>query len=262
MQYNNILFDVSQKVGTLTLNDPDRFNALNQDMLAEVAHVVESIRRNTDIRVLVVTGSGKAFSAGGDIRRMEKRFDEPPPMARNRIRNFQSLILSLRELQQPVIASINGPAVGAGCSLALACDLRIASQNAKFGLPYAKLGITTDGGGAHLLTRLVGTARALELLFSGEIIDADRAERIGLVNRVVPHQGLSQASGEWAHRLSGGPPYAMGVTKSIVYKSFDIDLGTELDLEAYAVPVCLQSEDHREGVKAFIDKREPKFYGK
>lgn len=262
MEYRNILFSVSGKVGIVTLNDPEHYNALNQDMLAEIAHAVEEVRRDSNIRVLVVTGSGKAFSSGGDIRRMEKRFDEPPLMARNRIRNFQSLILSLRNLQEPVVASLNGPAVGAGCSLALACDLRIASQKAKLGLPYVKLGLTTDGGGAHLLTRLVGTARALELLLSGEIIDAKRAEQIGLVNRVVSDEGLSEASMEWAQRLSEGPPYAMGITKSIVYKSFEIDLGTELELEAFAVPVCLQSEDHREGVKAFIDKRDPEFSGK
>jgi enoyl-CoA hydratase/carnithine racemase len=262
MAYQNIRFKVVGDVGILTLHDPERLNALNQDMLNEIHQVLGEIRSQSPIRALVLTGAGRAFSAGGDIRLMERRFEESPPAARNRIRNFHSVILSFRNLDIPVIGSINGAAIGAGCSLALACDLRIASVKAKFGIPHAKLGIPPDGGGTHLLTRLVGTARALELLLSGDTIDAERAKEIGLVNRLVAQEELEKASTEWATQLSKGPPYAMQIIKSTVYKCFEMSLATELDVEALAVPVCLSSEDHREGVKAFLEKRSPHFTGK
>jgi len=261
MEYKNILSSLVDKVAIITLHDPERLNSLNQDMLAEIGDVIESIRMGDDVRALVLTGSGRAFSAGGDVRRMQNRFDEPPAAARNRIRPFHSLIMSLRNLDRPVIGSINGPAIGAGCSLALACDLRIASEKAKFAIPHVKLALNPDGGGMHMLTRLIGTARALELLLSGDIINADRAKEIGIVNRVVPHEELEKASLEWATRLSAGPPYAMQIIKSTVYKCFDIDLETELDMEAMAVPICLSTKDHREGVKAFLEKRNPTFKG-
>jgi enoyl-CoA hydratase/carnithine racemase len=261
VSYQYILFDVKDGVGTLTLNFQKGLNALMPDLLAEVAFVLETVRKDKSILVLVITGSGKCFSAGGNIQRMKMKLneEEPPPAARDRIKKFQDIVLSMRNLEQPIIGSINGPAVGAGCSLALACDLRIASEKAKFGLPHVKLGITTDGGAMYFLPYLVGTARALELLLSGDLIKAEEAERIGLVNRVVPHEELQMATTKWATQISKVAPYAMRIIKNTVYKSLEMDLATELELEAFALPVCLKTDDHKEGVTAFIEKRKPKF---
>lgn len=253
---------VDEGVGVLTLNDPERLNALNQGMLGEIHKVVQEVRTGDGVKVLVITGAGRAFSAGGDIRRMEERFEESPPDARERIRNFHAAVLSLRNLEKPVIASVNGAAVGAGCSLALACDLRIASERARFGLTHVKLGLTPDGGGMYFLPRLVGPSRALELLLTGEIVDARLAEAMGLVNRVVSHDELHEATMALAQRLAKGPSLAMGMIKSTMYRGLGMDLAEELEVEALSVAVCLKSEDHREGVKAFIEGREPSFKGR
>lgn len=261
MGFQQIQMVTEEGVGVLTLNDPDRLNALNQDMLAEIHHVLGEVRTKDEVKVLVITGAGRAFSAGGDIRRMAQRFDEPPPQARERIRNFHAAILSIRDLEKPVIASVNGPAVGAGCSLALACDIRMASEKARFGLTHVRLGLSPDGGGMYFLPRLVGAARALELLLTGDLIDATRAEAVGLVNRVVPHGELQEATMSLARRMAKGPSLAMGIIKSTMYRALGMDLGEELELEALSVLVCLKSEDHKEGVSAFMEERAPSFKG-
>ena len=172
------------------------------------------------------------------------------------------MVMAFQQIEKPVIAAVNGVAVGAGCSIAMACDMRIAAQNARFGLVFVKRGLHPDMGGSFFLPRIVGTARACEMIFTGKIIDADEADRIGLVNRVVPSDKVMEEARLLAEQIAGGPSVAMGMSKISIYQALDSDLNAALDYEAFAQSICSQTEDAKEGVLSFLEKRDPVFKGR
>ena len=263
MSYNDIIFKKEGAIATIMLNRPDSMNALGGTMREDIVDAIQVVKKDKDIRVLILTGSGKAFCAGGNIKEMERMSLEVSLLDRRElIRNLaHKIITEIRGLEKPVIGCLNGHAIGAGCNIALACDLRIASEKAKIGVSFINVGLVSDYGGLYFLPRLVGTAKALELYFTGDIIDAKEAERIGIINMAVPHDELEKYTYELASKIAKKAPVALGMIKEIMYKGLNMDLATELDLEANAQSICLKTEDHREGVRALLEKREQVFKG-
>jgi len=263
MEYNDIILEQDNRVATIVLNRPESHNALGGTMREEIIDAIQKIKFDSKIRVLVITGAGRSFCAGGNIKEMEKNsFDISLLERRDFMRNnAHRIILEIRELEKPVIACVNGAAIGAGCSIALACDMRIASEKAKFGVTFATMGLVSDYGGLYFLPRQVGTAKAMELFCTGDIFNGKEAEALGVVNRAVPPEDLKRATYELAHKISNKAPVSLAMIKEIMYKGLNLDLRAELDLEANAQSICLKSEDHREGVRAFLENRSPDFKG-
>jgi 2-(1,2-epoxy-1,2-dihydrophenyl)acetyl-CoA isomerase len=236
---------------------------MNLVMRKEFGNVVFELGQDDSVRVVVITGAGRAFCAGGDAKVQSTALDEVDLLTRaENIRIMNKAILCIRKMQKPVIASINGVAVGAGLCLALACDIRVASTEAKFGMVFLRTGLHPDTGATYFLTRLGGTARACEMMFTGKIIDAQEAEKIGLVNRVVQASELESTVNELAGRIAKGPPVPLIMTKSLIYDALSMDLETLLEYETLAQVLCLTTKDHREGITAFLEKREAVFVGK
>jgi 2-(1,2-epoxy-1,2-dihydrophenyl)acetyl-CoA isomerase len=214
------------------------------------------------VRVVVITGAGDSFSAGGDLKTMPERLAQPLDVRQANIAGDAQLVLALRELGKPVIAMIDGPAFGAGLSLALACDLRIASTRARFGAAFHRVGLTGDFGLLWLLPRVVGPTRAMDLLMRAEPIDAARAEALGLVTRVVEVERLADETYDYARRLAEGPPIAQGYTKRGLHLALETDLAAMIDWEAEAQAACSHTADAHEGVRAFLERRKPVFTGR
>lgn len=257
-----LLYAVADGIATLTLNRPDKLNAFTQAMLDRWAWALDEAQRDPAVRVLVVTGAGRAFCAGGDVGRMGEGRPTPLEHKARLWENVHRIPRALEAVDKPVIAMVNGPAVGAGMGMALMCDLRVASTAARFSTGYVNVGLVPGDGDAYFLPRLVGPARALELLWTGEFVDAAEAERIGLVNRVVPPERLQDETRALARRLADGPQVAIRLTKRLVYQSLRLDLRTHLDLVSSHMAVVRETEDHREGVQAFREKRPPRFQGR
>jgi 2-(1,2-epoxy-1,2-dihydrophenyl)acetyl-CoA isomerase len=264
-----LLFEKRDGVATLTLNRPDVRNALTSAMFLDMERMLLEIAADEEVRVVVLTGAGRGFSAGADLEPVSKeergRTEAPsfPGDAGGDIlERGNRCILRLRALRKPVLGSIHGDAVGIGCSLALATDLRIASDAARFGVVFARIGLGPDGGASHLLRELVGTAKALELLFTGDVIDADEALRLGLVNRVVAADELADATRELAERLARGPTLAYGFAKAAVYESASLPFESVLDFEARNQRAASRSADVKEGIRAFLERRKPEFRGR
>jgi 2-(1,2-epoxy-1,2-dihydrophenyl)acetyl-CoA isomerase len=264
-----LLFDKRDGVATLTLNRPAVRNALTSAMFLDMERMLLEIEADDALRVLVLTGAGRAFSAGADLKPVSK--DErrrtgapsfPGDAGGDILERGNRCILRLRKLAKPVLGSVNGDAAGIGCSLALATDLRIASEAARFGVVFARIGLGPDGGASALLRELVGTAKALELLFTGDLIDAGEALRLGLVNRVVPAEELADATRELAERLARGPTLAHGAAKAAVYESASLPFASLLDFEARNQRAVSRSDDVKEGVRAFLARRTPVFSGR
>jgi 2-(1,2-epoxy-1,2-dihydrophenyl)acetyl-CoA isomerase len=227
------------------------------------------IASDDDVRVVVLTGAGRAFSAGADLKpvsKEERRRTEAPSFPGDAggdiLDRGNRCILRLRKLAKPVLGSVNGDAAGIGCSLALATDLRIAADTARFGVVFSRIGLGPDGGASALLRELVGTAKALELLFTGDLIDAGEALRLGLVNRVVPADELADATRELADRLARGPTLAHGAAKAAVYESANLPFASLLDFEARNQRAVSRSDDVKEGIRAFLERRKPEFRGR
>lgn len=257
-----IRYQVDGAVATITLDRPEVRNALGP---AEWHAIDEGVMRagaEATVRVLVVTGAGGVFSAGGDVKSMPERLALPPAERRAQLIEMTQVIRRMRELPKPIIAAIDGSCVGAGLSLALACDLRLATRRARFGAVFHRVGLTGDFGILHLLPRVIGPARALELLLLGDLIDAPRADVLGLVHRVVEEDALGAETQALAERLAAGPPVAMGFTKTGFYRALDQDLGATLEWEAAAQAMVSKTEDAREGLQAIAEKRPPRFTGK
>ena len=260
-----ILSHVENRVATLTLNRPTKLNALNQEMVSQAIHCLTRWSADPDVGVIVVTGAGRAFCAGGDVANMAQQPDAEPATLEqqiDRLRQWQQLSWMLYDMPKVNIAAVNGFAMGAGLGISLACDLRIASDHAKFGTAYAKVGFGGDFGTTWLLTHTVGPAKAKELLFLGDPIDAASALELNLVNRVVAHETFADEVRALAERLAHGPLTSYRYMKANVNLATHTDFRTSLDREAETHLRCGMTEDHREGVRAFLEKRAPRFTGR
>lgn len=264
MNENELILEKESGVAILTLNKPENLNAMTTDMWKRFPNLIRDVSNDDSIKVLVITGAGRAFCAGSDAGRLASRI-AGKKMSEDQ-KDFTTLlgaeVLCLAKLQKPTIGAINGVAAAAGISIALACDIRIASEQAKFVMAWVKMGLIPDGGATYFLTRLLGHSKALELAFTGNTFDAIEAERIGLVNKVVPHNELMTAAKELATTIAEGPPIAIELMKKGLYSALVQDLESQLVYESYAQGICRQTEDHKEGVQAFIQKRKPEFKGK
>ena len=260
--YEAIQFTVDSQAAWITLNRPDARNAINDQMREELFTALGECRSNPDIRAVVLTGAGKGFCTGADLG---GRGGGPvgPGAAREMMKTrSQRLIRMIWELEKPVLAAVNGVAAGIGSHLAFACDLVIAAAEARFIEVFVRRGLAIDGAGSYLLPRLIGLAKAKELVFFGDDLPADEALRIGLVNKVVPGDQLAATAREWATRLAQGPTFALGLSKRLLNRSLEIDLETSLEDEAFAVSLVTQSEDTKEGMRAFVERRTPVFTGR
>ena len=250
-------------VTTLTLNRPERLNALSPAMTAALKEALERLATDHDCGAVVIAGAGRGWCAGGDVKTMAARGRDQTFEDRiEGLRHAHQLPLLIRTLPKIVIAAINGPVAGAGLGLALACDLRIAGKSARFGTAFAKIGYSGDYGGSWSLTRLVGTAKARELYFTADLIDAEEAGRLGIVNRVVGDDELATETMALARRLADGPRVALGYMKKNLFAAETEPFQTVLDLEAEHQARCAFTEDHKEAVAAFNEKRRPAFKGR
>ena len=257
MNFEDLRYEKSAAVARISFNRPDRRNALGDGTTRHLLQLCEDAEADSGIRVLVIRGEGDAFCSGGDIEDTFVRgADKTAEQWADRIRiGPNQLALHLRRMSKPVIACINGLAVGGGATIALACDLRIASDRAQFMLPFSSMGITPEFGCSHLLPRVVGLARAMELLMLGEMIDAPTAHAMGLVNRMVPHHTLDQTTDAIVQRLLQQPPGALAAMKDLVLQGLSLDLDQQLEREAVALGKAFTSVEHRQAVEAFQARR-------
>ena len=263
MEFQDIVYKKEDSVVTITMNKPNRRNALSIGMGKEIKSALERASQDNEVRAVVITGAGSAFCSGIDLPQGEKIVDLTPVEIREEIYAvFQGVIRAIVELPKPVIASVNGPAMGAGFDLCLACDIRIAAEDARFSEFFVRIGTLPGMGGMFFLPQLVGIGKANELAFTGDIIDGVEAERIGLVNKVVPSDHLEKATGEFANKLARGATKAIGMIKMGIRRGIGSNLSSELEFASFAQSICIKTEDAREGFKAALEKRRPEFKGK
>jgi enoyl-CoA hydratase/carnithine racemase len=250
-----------QGVATITLNRPERLNALTFEVYRELTDTFAALRAERQVRVVIITGAGRAFCSGGDVHDIiGELFNRDMEGLLEFTRMTCELIANIRALPKPVIASLNGTTAGAGACIALASDLRVASEEARIAFLFVRVGLAgTDMGASHLLPRVVGLSKATELLYTGDFISATEAERIGLFNRVVSADQLVATTRELAERLARGPAFALAKTKEMLNRELDMNLESALESEAQAQAICMQHPDYREAYEAFIAKRAPKF---
>jgi enoyl-CoA hydratase len=260
MPFQNITLEVSERVATLTVNRPDKLNALNDLTITELGQAIEEIRARDEVGGVILTGAGsKAFVAGADIVELAT---QDPLEGRQRARRGQHVLRRIETSPKPVIAAVNGFALGGGCELAMACHIRVASENARFGQPEVKLGIGPGYGGSQRLPRLVGRGRALELILTAEMIDAKEAYRIGLVNAVVPAADLLRVASEMLRKILANGPIAVAMSIDAVVRGVELPLEDALLLEADQFGLLASTDDMREGMRAFLEKRAPRFSGR
>jgi enoyl-CoA hydratase/carnithine racemase len=262
MQPASFLYEQDQQgVATITLNRPERLNALTFEVYRELTDLFAALREVRDVRCVVITGTGRAFCSGGDVHDIiGELFGRNMEGLLEFTRMTCELVRNIRVLPKPVIASLNGTTAGAGACIALASDIRLASEEAKIAFLFVKVGLSgADMGAAYLLPRVVGLAKATELLYTGDFISAAEAERIGLYNRVVASAELADATREFALRLARGPAFALAKTKEMLNRELNMNLETALECEAQAQAICMQHPDYREAYEAFVAKREPGF---
>jgi enoyl-CoA hydratase len=260
MTFKLTLYEKSERVATITLNRPEALNAFSKEVVDEVMQAVEDAKHDDNIGVVVLTGAGeKAFSAGADIKTM---IGMNAIKARELSLMGEKLCLALENLEKPVIAALNGYALGGGLEVAMACDLRIASENARMGQTEINIGLIPGWGGTQRLTRLIGRTKAKELVFTGRIIDAKTAEQLGIVNMVVPPDKFKETVRQFALDLAAKAPVAIKVAKALINKGADISLDSALALEREGFAVVASTEDLQEGVRAFTEKRKAVFKGK
>jgi enoyl-CoA hydratase len=258
--YNNLTVEKADKIATVTINRPKVLNALNRETMTELKDAFEKIAVDPDIDAVIVTGSGdKSFVAGADISQMR---DMTTLEARDWGKFAQGVYNLIENLPQPVIAAVNGYALGGGCELAMSCDIRLASEKAKFGQPEVLLGVVPGFAGTQRLPRLIGKGRAKELLFTGDQIDAAEAYRLGLVNKVVPADQLLTVAKEMAKKIMSRGPVAVKLCKAAVNEGLDMDIESGQAYEAEVFGLCFSTADQKEGMTAFIDKRKANFIGK
>lgn len=257
--FENILLERRGRVALVTINRPDKLNALNIKTREELANALDELRADADIRVVVLTGAGeKAFVAGADINEFAGR----TAVQQRAVMKARNIFVTAEDFPKPLIAMINGFCLGGGCELALSCDIRIASEKARFGQPEINLGIIPGGGGTQRLTRLVGEGKSMQMILSGEMIDAQEAFRLGLVNEVHPVADLEAKTMELANKIAEKSPVALAMAKTAVKAAARTTLRAGLDQEIDLFALCFSSEDKEEGVRAFLEKRKPEFTGR
>jgi len=260
MEYKHIIYEKSQGIATITLNRPEVLNAFSKEVVEEVLNAIEDAKVDENVHVVILTGAGeKAFSAGADIKAMKGM---NALKARELSQMGEKLCLSLESLEKPVIAAINGYALGGGLEVSMACDIRIASENARMGQTEINIGLIPGWGGTQRLTRLVGATKAKELIFTGKMIDAKTAEQVGLVNMVVPQANFRETVRQFALDLAQKAPVALKIAKALINKGAETSLDVALALEREGFGVVASTEDLQEGVSAFTEKRKPVFKGK
>lgn len=264
MSEDSVLLDIEDGIATLTLNEPDRRNALSADIEDELHDALDEIE-DSDASCVVIEGAGGAFSAGGDVERMLEGLTTDVPLD-ERVRTLEEAtpetLTRLHHFPLPTIAKVNGMAVGAGANLAIACDIQVASEDAEFGFVFRQVGLSVDAGTSFLLPRIVGTNVAKELVFTGDIIDAERADSLGLVNHVYPADELDEEVEELAARIASGPDVAFRHTKRLLNEGFEKSIEQAMVDEAVAQGIVFQTDDHEEGVTAFMEQRSPEYEGK
>lgn len=251
MAYKNLIVEIEDKIAVVKINRPEVMNAMNPETILEFERALHELSDNPDVRVVIVTGEGKSFVSGSDISQLAKM---DSIKAREYSQFGQRVLNYLETMEKPVIAAINGYALGSGCELAMACDIRIASERAKFGQPEVKLGLIPGHAGTQRLARIVGLGKAKELIFTGDLIDADEAKAIELVNKVVPPDNLLDEARGMAKKILSGGPTAVKLAKSAINKSF-IDPGSAYESEAFGI--CFSTLEAKEGMQAFLEKRKP-----
>jgi 2-(1,2-epoxy-1,2-dihydrophenyl)acetyl-CoA isomerase len=251
-------------VATLTLNRPQVLNAFNDALLQALHQALRDLERDPEVGAVVITGAGRAFCAGQDLQARREIFErgDVPHLGTGLRERYKPMIVRIRTMEKPVIAALNGVAAGAGCGLALACDLRLAAPEAVLIQSFARVGLALDSGSSFFLPRIVGLGRAFEIAFTGDRVTAAEAERIGLVNHVYPAADLAARTRELAERLANGATRAIGLIKRDINRALTVDLETALDYEAYQQETAGQTADFREGVMAFVEKRPPQYQGK
>ena len=260
---DEILLGVKDGIATITLNRPEKLNAFTPGMLETWCAAYRECQARSDVLVIVLTGAGRGFCSGGDTSTMGDRADNSPLETKNRIWNMiQSPAKTLQDVDKPVIAAINGVATGGGLDVALMCDIRVAARGARMGETYSRIGLIPGGGGAFYLPRILGTAKALELLWTGDLIDAEEALRIGLVSYVYPADEFMDRTYAFARRIADAPPLSVRFIKRTVYQAMETDLRTSLDTISSHLTVVRASEDHIEGIAALREKRKPVFKGR
>ncbi|WP_455675235.1 enoyl-CoA hydratase/isomerase family protein [Pradoshia sp.] len=268
---SNLLFTVKNQVARITLNRPEQMNAFSEEMIHSWIKALEEVRDSTDIRALIISGNGRAFCSGGDIKAMargdgfldhngENDYSTTALDRKNSLwRNVQRIPLLLQEIDIPVVAMLHGAAFGAGFDMALACDIRIAARSTKIAESYVKAGIVPGDGAAWFLPRLIGTDKALDLLWNGSVLTAEEAHQLGLLTYVVDDQELESFTNQYVEKLLEGPKETMRFMKRAVYQSRQLDLRTSLDMISSAMGIITELDDYQEGVKALVEKRKPNF---
>ena len=262
MDYANISLERAKGIGWLTLSRPEALNALDKATGEELLDALEELRDDESVRVVVLTGAGRAFSAGGDLKEMARAGDLPEEHFEELLATLNRTVLTLAELPKPVIAAVNGVAAGLGFNLALAADVRVAARSAEFTQAFLKIGLIPDGGGTFLLPRLVGWARAAELILTARTVSSEEALALGLVNEVVDDAEFESAVETWARRFAAAPTAAIGRVKQLLVHSVTADLKSQLRFEREMQIASGRTADFREGVSAFFEKRAPRFTGK
>jgi enoyl-CoA hydratase/carnithine racemase len=264
MTYECLIYEVKDNIATLTLNRPDRLNALGGSLRDDLHDAITRSAADPEVRVMIITGAGKGFCSGGDVKAMSEAKDgrRERPLMEKIAPGRDRTLLAMRDAPQPIIAAVNGAAAGAGMNLALGCDIRLASSAAKFSQAFVKRGLHPDWGGTYFLPRVVGMAKAAELIFTGAVIDAAEALRLGIVSQVLAPEELLPAAHTLARAIASGPPIAIRLAKRGLYRNAESDLRTALEYETFAQNTCFETEDATEGIKAFVEKRAPHFKGR
>ncbi|MDC0762313.1 enoyl-CoA hydratase-related protein [Brevibacillus sp. AG] len=258
--YETILYEVSEGVAVVTLNRPDKFNAFTAVMNKEITDALKQAQKDADVRCIFLTGAGRAFNAGQDLSDVSGGGDvDYGGFLRDR---YNPMILQFQKTEKPIIAAVNGVAAGAGMSVALACDIRLASEKASFVNAFVNIGLVPDSGGCYFLPRIVGIGKALELAMTGEKVSAEEAMRIGLVNQVYPAESFIEDALAYARKLASLPTKGIGLIKRTMYKGLEMGLEETLEYEAFAQEAAGSTADHKEGVTAFMEKRAPRFTGR
>jgi len=264
MEYEDIIYTNEEGIATIILNRPEAMNAFSPEMSESISSAVQDSAQDDSVRVIIITAKGRAFCTGADVKMMAQRFEQADEAEKKRLLRTENMRFPIlfRSIDKPIIASINGLAVGGGFDFALSCDIRIASDKARFAEVFIRRGLIPALGGIFFIPRLAGVDKACELIWTGDMIDAKEAERLGLVTKVVSHDELEIATWEFAQKLAKGPPLAIQRAKRAIYESLSMGLETSLNFVGALSKDLMQSEDHKEGARAFLEKREPVFKGK